>query len=119
MKATVLLVTILVSMAIAGRHHRHHHHGDQYGYPYQPPTGSYGMQPPSYGQQYGQPGPYEGYGQPGPYQPPPYGGQPIPQYGSPYEQICRGRLGAVPGMDTWCQQNCAQGYCPQTHCICS
>lgn len=34
---------------------------------------------------------------------------------------CRGRRGspyAVPGIDDWCLQNCARGYCPQTHCSC-
>ena len=21
-------------------------------------------------------------------------------------------------MDTWCEQNCAMGFCPKTHCVC-
>ena len=26
---------------------------------------------------------------------------------------------AVPGIDEWCANNCAKGYCPETHCVCT
>jgi len=47
-------------------------------------------------------------------------GQVAPQYESQAEIICgatRAYKSAL-GMDQWCELNCAQGYCPSSHCQC-
>jgi len=38
--------------------------------------------------------------------------------GGPSCRALRGSPFLVPGLDDWCRENCANGYCPHTHCVC-
>jgi len=41
---------------------------------------------------------------------------PVPS--GPSCRALRGSPFLVPGLDDWCRENCSNGYCPHTHCVC-